>query len=187
MSGLLKHLSKVGRRVARLPRLAILLAAGTLAFTACQRAEIRVYRAPREKPALADLVPSHWQQLAAGPMQQAKFQILRENQTVEVTLSIFPGDAGGLLANINRWRGQIGLKEAEPAEVAKLAESFEAAGPDAKIVDMTGTDAKTSRPVRLIGAIVPRGERTWFYKLLGDAELAEREKPAFLKFAQTAP
>ena len=27
----------------------------------------------------------------------------------EVALSAFPGDAGGLLPNINRWRKQIGL------------------------------------------------------------------------------
>ncbi len=183
----MNHLFKVGRSVARASRLAILVAAGAFAFTACQKEEIRVYRAPREKPALADLVPSHWQQMAAGQMQQAKFQIIREDKTVEVTLSIFPGDAGGLLANINRWRGQVGLKEAEPAELSKLALPFDAAGPEAKIVDMTGTDAKTGRPARLIGAIVPRGERTWFYKLLGDAGLAESEKSAFAKFAQTAP
>jgi hypothetical protein len=28
----------------------------------------------------------------------------------EVTVSAFPGDTGGLLANLNRWRGQIGLE-----------------------------------------------------------------------------
>lgn len=183
----MKHFSKVSRPPARRSRIAILVAAAALAFTACQKEEIRVYRAPREKPALADLTPEHWQQLAAGPMQQAKFRIALENQTVEVTLSIFPGDAGGLLANVNRWRGQIGLNEADPAALPKLAESFDAAGPGAKIVDMTGTDAKTSRPSRLIGAIVTRGERTWYYKLLGDPELAEKEKQAFLKFAQAAP
>ena len=158
-----------------------------LSFLACQREEIRVYRAPRENPSMADLAPEHWRQLPAGPMQQAKFQIVREGQSAEVTLSIFPGDAGGLLANINRWRGQVGLKEAGPAELPTLAESLDAAGPGAKMVDLSGTDAKTGRPARLIGAIVPRGEQTWFYKLLGDAGVAGIEKPAFIKFAQSAP
>ena len=184
---LLKHLFKNGRPALRIVPSIIIAVICASAFIACQKEEIRVYRAPREKPSLADLTPEHWQQLAAGQMQQAKFRVTRDNQTIEITLSIFPGDAGGLLANVNRWRGQIGLNEADPAALPKLAEAFDAAGPGAKIVDMTGTDAKATRPARLIGAIVTRGERTWYYKLLGDPELAEREKPAFLKFAQTAP
>ncbi len=167
--------------------MAFLAVVCAFALVACKKEEIRVYRAPQEKPSIVDLAPEYWQQLPAGPMQQAKFQVSRGGKSVEVTLSIFPGDAGGLPANVNRWRGQIGLKEAAPEELSKLATLFDAAGPEAKIVDMIGTDPKTTQPARLIGAIVPRGERTWFYKLFGDAELAAAEKSAFLKFAQTAP
>jgi hypothetical protein len=33
---------------------------------------------------------------------------------------------------------------------------------------------------------VPRGGATWFYKLMGAAQLVEQQKPTFLKFVKTA-
>lgn len=38
----------------------------------------------------------------------------------------------------------------------------------------------------MIGVVVPRDGQTWFYKLLGQPEVAEREKSAFLQFVQSA-
>jgi hypothetical protein len=32
---------------------------------------------------------------------------------------------------------------------------------------------------------VPRGEQAWFFKLTGDAELGQREKPNFEMFVQS--
>jgi hypothetical protein len=37
----------------------------------------------------------------------------------------------------------------------------------------------------MLGAIVPVGDATWFFKLSGPAALLEREKPAFLEFLKT--
>jgi hypothetical protein len=53
-------------------------------------------------------------------------------------------------------------------------------------VDMTGTDARTGQKARLIGAIVPQANQTWFYKLMGSEQIVAREKDAFSKFVQTA-
>ena len=62
-----------------------------------------------------------------------------------------------------------------------LVSSLDPANPEAKLVDMTNANK------RLVGAIVPRGGRYWFYKLLGDAEAVAPEKEAFIAFAKTAP
>jgi hypothetical protein len=67
-----------------------------------------------------------------------------------------------------------------------LVSSLDVPGGKAILVDMSGEDAKSGQKARLIGAILPRGDRTWFYKLMGDEQVAEREKPAFVKFCQTA-
>ena len=43
----------------------------------------------------------------------------------------------------------------------------------------------TSGSQRLIGAIVPHGDATWFFKLTGPDTVVAAEKPAFLLFLQT--
>jgi hypothetical protein len=53
-------------------------------------------------------------------------------------------------------------------------------------VDFTGTNSKTGKPARLIGAVVPQNGQTWFYKLMGDEEIVAQQKDAFTKFIQSA-
>jgi hypothetical protein len=38
----------------------------------------------------------------------------------------------------------------------------------------------------VVAAIIPQGGRTWFYKLMGNAQVVEKQKDAFTKFVQTA-
>ena len=52
------------------------------------------------------------------------------------------------------------------------------------LVDMSGTDARTGQPARLLGVVVSQTGRTWFYKLMGDAGVVESQKNAFLQFVQ---
>ena len=139
--------------------------------------------APNSRPQWE--VPAGWQEQAPGPMVLARFAVGDSNGKAEVTVSAFPGDTGGLLANVNRWRGQLGLPPVEEPELEKLVKPLDAPAGKATLVDMTGTDRKTGQPARLIGAILPRGGQTWFFKMLGDAQVAEREKAAFLKFIQS--
>jgi hypothetical protein len=139
--------------------------------------------APAGKPQWS--VPAGWQEQAPGPMVIARFALAHQDAKAEVTVSVFPGDTGGLLANVNRWRGQVGLAPVEAAELPKLTESLDAPAGKVTLVDMTGTDRKTGKPARMIGGMLPRGGQTWFFKLLGDAPVAEREKAALLKFIQS--
>jgi hypothetical protein len=59
-------------------------------------------------------------------------------------------------------------------------------GGKATVVEMSGADAKTGRPAKVVGAMVPQDGRTWFYKLMGDANVVEAQKDAFTKFVQSA-
>ena len=40
-----------------------------------------------------------------------------EGAKADVTVSIFPNDTGGVVANVNRWRTQVGLPETDEAGV----------------------------------------------------------------------
>ena len=127
-------------------------------------------------------VPQQWKELPAGQMQLAKFAVPdRSGAKAEVFVSVFPNDTGGALANVNRWRKQIGLDEVQQSELNRLVSSLDPAQPDAILVDMTNSSK------RLLGAIVPREGRYWFYKLHGDAAAVTPEKDAFVAFARTQP
>lgn len=127
--------------------------------------------------------PAGWQEVPGGQFLVAKFTI---DPATSVNVSSSGGTGGGLSANVNRWRGQLGLSQLSEDEVNGLAKPIDTSGGKAMLVDMTGTDARTGQKARLIGAIVPQGGQTWFYKLMGNEKTVEGQKDAFTKFVQTA-
>ena len=132
-------------------------------------------------------VPSDWKEIPGGQFLVAKFMITgAENTQAAVNVSMSGGDGGGPVSNINRWRGQLGLSPLSESDVNKLLSSIDTAAGKAMLVDMTGNDARTSQKARLVAAIVPQGSRTWFYKLMGNEQLVEKQKESFSKFVQTA-
>jgi hypothetical protein len=128
-------------------------------------------------------VPEGWQETASGGFLVAKFLVPGQ---ASVNVSMSAGDGGGLGANVNRWRGQMGLNPLVGAELNQSVTSMDAAGGQVSLVDFSGKDARTGQDARLIGAIVPQGGRTWFYKLMGNAQVVEKQKDAFTRFVQTA-
>ena len=96
------------------------------------------------------------------------------------------GDGGGLLANLNRWRGQLGLTPVTEADLASQVQPLIVTVPDSKamLAEMAGTDARTGQKTRLLAAVVPQGQQTWFYKLMGNEQVVEQQKEAFTKFVQ---
>ena len=128
-------------------------------------------------------VPGHWQEQAHGPMQTAKFVALGDGGAkAEATVAEMPGDGGGPLANVNRWRGQIGLGPVAAGDLAKETSVLEVGAAKAMVLDATSSDKQK----RLIVASVPRDGRTAFFKLMGDEPVVAKEKQAFLQFVQSA-
>jgi hypothetical protein len=133
-------------------------------------------------------VPAGWQEVSGGQFLVAKFLLTGANNAqaaVNVSMSTAT-EGGGLLANLNRWRGQLGLAPVTEADLAKQLQPLAGAGSEARQAEMTGTDSKTGQPARLLAAIVPQAQQTWFYKLMGNEQIVEREREAFTKFVQGA-
>jgi len=132
-------------------------------------------------------VPSGWNEVPGGQFLVAKFSLTGPSDTqAAVNVSRSAGDGGGALANINRWRGQLGLAPAADMESVQKVQSLTAGGSQATLVEMSGTDARTGQPARVVAVIVPQGGQTWFYKLMGNGQIVEREKDAFTKFVRSA-
>ncbi|HEY1719587.1 MAG TPA: hypothetical protein VGH42_15005 [Verrucomicrobiae bacterium] len=130
-------------------------------------------------------VPPDWKQIDPGAMLSAKFSITSGDGSAEVNI-LSSGMDSGLAANVNRWRGQLGLPTADETDFSKSISTFDIPNGHATLVDFNGTDSKTGKPARLVGAIVPQNGQTWFYKLMGDDEIVASQKDAFIKFIQSA-
>jgi hypothetical protein len=129
-------------------------------------------------------VPSNWVEKAPGAMLFKSFSVAdNTGASAGVTVSFFPGDVGGALANVNRWRGQMGLSPVAEDHLDGIADKLETAGGVATLVDFEGADAKAGQ--RLIAVIVPHGDNTWFYKMLGEKALVTKEKDSFVNFVKT--
>lgn len=128
--------------------------------------------------------PAHWEEKPASGMRKGTFVVAGDGATAELAITAFPGDVGGEVANVNRWRGQVQLAPQSPEEVQAAIQRIEANGLKIGVVDMTGTGAD-GKPSRTIGAMVPHGGATWFFKLSGPAALLEKEKGAFLDYVKT--
>ena len=139
----------------------------------------------QEKPTWQ--VPSGWQETPGGQFLVAKFLVKgADDSQAAVNVSESAGTGGGVLANLNRWRGQLGLVPVDEADLSKQVQPLDASGTKASLVEMTGTDPRTGQKTRLVAAIVPQGQQTWFYKLMGSEQVVDQQRDAFTRFVQTA-
>lgn len=100
---------------------------------------------------------------------------------VEITVAAFPGDVGGMLANINRWRGQIGAAPVTDAELPTLVSEVQKTPSSVSITSMAGAGEK-----HLLGAIITPGDgQTWFVKAVASAGELEKLRPSFEEFAKS--
>lgn len=132
---------------------------------------------------VAEALPASWTAVTPGMMQTAKYLIAGEGGLqAEVSVTKLAGEAGGLLANINRWRMQLGLSPVTASELSSITNQLAWADANAVVVDI----ANETNQTRLVTALVPRSDQTVFYKLTGNETVVDREKAAFLRFVQSA-
>jgi hypothetical protein len=134
---------------------------------------------PTESKPISYSIPSGWTEIPASGMRAAAFRVADGNQSAEVTVISLGGPSGGLLANVNRWRTQIGLAETTEDKLAKESKSLEVAGQNAVYVDLVGQEKRT------LGVILPHDGKTWFLKLQGPLALIEKERANFEAFARS--
>lgn len=137
---------------------------------------------------LAFDVPSGWTESKGSSMRLASYEILKDGfPTADFSITSFPGEAGGLSANVNRWRQQVGLQQWSDGQVkaeqkAVKGDSFTFAFFDLKPV----TDAeKAAVKERILAAILTSDDRSWFFKLRGDVFLLDTQLKKFREVLTT--
>ena len=122
--------------------------------------------------------PAHWRSKPATAMRKATLVVpVAGGAAIELAITAFPGDVGGELANVNRWRGQMSLPPVAEADLEQAITRLERPGLHIVVVDCSSPAGQ-----RMLGAMAPYNGVIWFFKLTGPAALVGREKDAYLAF-----
>jgi hypothetical protein len=176
----------------------------TMSVLSCERVTVREYVVPKEELPQRSTVraqieqasaqtsgidfktPPGWKVQPRAPMRKASFLIEAEDGAkVDISVTSFPDASGGLLANINRWRGQLGLEDLEADLLEQTIERRTLAGREFVIVDLATGPAMEGRKQRIVGAILAARGETWFFKMTGDDALTAAQKPAFFELLES--
>jgi len=131
--------------------------------------------------ALAWDLPKGWTDERAGGM---RFATLRPPVPgkIDVSVVMLPGPAGGELANVNRWRGQIGLPPVDEAARGQIRKEVGSKAGTVSLYDFTHEGVATQR--MLAGLLFVEG-RSWFVKMVGEAGPVEAARSDFLGLLET--
>ena len=136
-------------------------------------------------PALQYALPAGWEKKAPTQMRVASFSAAQDGKQADVSVIPLAGMAGTDPANVNRWRGQVGLSSLPEAELAQLAEKITVGDLPADLYDLAGTAPGSGDAERILGVILHREGTAWFFKMTGDAGVVEAQKPAFVAFLKS--
>ena len=185
---------------------ALLVAAG------CGRDEVAQYRVPKADPTAAPAagsaagmgsvpagglppppdvsttgsltwsLPKGWtENRSAGGMRYATLKPSAPGK-VEVSVTVFPGQAGGEIANVNRWRNQIGLSPVDEAALAKDRKVLKAPIGSVATFDYT---SEGKEKTRLVAGMVFAGGNSWFVKMVGDAGPVAASRADFVRLLES--
>lgn len=129
--------------------------------------------------------PETWKDQGPRSMREVSYSFGTADEG-ECYVTVLGGGAGGIEANVNRWRTQIGLGKLTGQEIGELpqldvlggkATLFEATG---AFTGMGGTEAEADQTV--LGIIRELSGRVLFVKMVGPAELVAEERERFVAF-----
>jgi hypothetical protein len=185
------------------PNRSIVALAATVAFVSCKNDTVEVYRIPKDNVQVALQTPSGgfgpnaspqapewktpegWREQPRSDLRAASFRIDGpDRRSADVSIIAFPGEAGGVTSNVNRWRSQVQLPPLPEDKLQPTIHLTEVEGIPTYFVDVH-TPQIVTKPSRILGAILETPESTWFVKMTGDPALVEREQEKFVAFVQS--
>jgi len=173
-------------------RLSIVGGVGLVCLLAlgCNREEpIKAYQAPKE-PAHAHhdrlewKTPGQWIEWP-GPdeLTYSGFTVEEGQPPLEMTISALPRGSPGaadVLANVNRWRRQLGMPGSSREEVRQLVKKVMVDERPVFVVELPGPAGGNQK--RTLAAMAVHGDRVWFLKLMGPSTQVEKHRGEFDAF-----
>src|SRR6516164_534655 len=129
--------------------------------------------------------PPNWEAQPLSQMRQASFLVKGDNGAIaDISFVSLGSAAGNVLENVNRWLGQLGQPPITEQKLGEMAQRLHTSLGDMTIVDLAGLpdNADPSRDGRVIAAMLTTANSTLFFKMRGNADLAEAQKADFIKW-----
>ena len=129
--------------------------------------------------------PPSWEPQPLSQMRQASFLAKGNNGAVaDISFVSLGSAAGNVLENVNRWLGQLGQAPITEQKLGEIAQRLRTSLGDVTIVDLTGLpdNADPARDGKIVAAMVTTADSTLFFKMRGNADLAEAQKGDFIKW-----
>ena len=166
----------------------IVFTAFVLFASACTKKEVTVYQAPKPDtqvvadtaPTAAPAAPIQWKapdSWKGGQPNQMRLASFEVPGSGDASIVMLGAGAGDLTANINRWRGQVGLGELTDSAVASQMKTVSTGIGKAKWIRIV--DPK--KPEKgILGMIAPFGASIIFVKLAAPIKTLDAEQANFL-------
>ena len=147
--------------------------AAVLALCSCNNDKVVVYTIPKEGVNVAMLggtgtlgppsspagpvqwtKPVSWNSQPLSEMRMGSFKVDGPNAgSADVSITAFPGDAGGLSSNLNRWRGQLQLLPLSDEQLSNTVQRIEVDNVPTCLIDFQ-TTVNNPEPARILGAVL---------------------------------
>jgi hypothetical protein len=142
--------------------------------------------APPAVPKLGSTLPEGWEELPPTTFRHINTRVAGA-PNAECYLTFLPGDGGGDLANVNRWRREMGLAPVDAAALAALPRTSLLGQPAIRIDltgSFTGVTGQRIEVARLLGVLLTRQNTpgALFVKFVGPTDVVADNVDAFDRF-----
>ena len=127
-------------------------------------------------------LPDTWVPSKGHSMRLASFDVPYSKGVGDLSIVSLSGSSGGLLANVNRWRGQVELEPINETDILTTSTVGESKMGPYRVFKMINENKKGKA---IIAAVLPTGEKTFFIKLTTDVQGISELEPSFKKFCSS--
>ena len=160
---------------------------------ACHEPSIEKYRIPKNasKAFVREEVnsskigwekPESWLKSSGSKMRLASYNVPSKSGYADLSVMILSGTGGGIEANINRWRAQIGLPPQKIVDINNSAKSRTCQLGTYKMFDIINPN---NTDMAFLCSVIPNGDNTIFVKLSAIPNEINEIKPDFFKFCDS--
>ncbi len=87
-----------------------------------------------------------WTEEKGNANRESTLRLSGPEPKLEISITRLQGDGGGMLANLNRWREQIGLEKVGEADLASQVKKLDGAAIDVFVIDLSGPSRPAGGP-----------------------------------------
>lgn len=131
---------------------------------------------------LAWALPAGWVEESGGGGLRFATLTPPGPEKVDVSVIALPGMAGGEVANVNRWREQMGLSPITEENVASQRMRLEAVVGQVTVFEINNPGVPNGH---MAVGMAQVDTDTWFLKMTGDGMAVSRARPAFLQLLRS--